>query len=347
MSERISAAVLVEPGRVEVRSMEEPHLRPGDVLIAPKVGGICGSDLTLFRRGRIGNSVMVQPLVLGHETAGVILAVGSEVTILAPGDRVVIEPGLSCGECRLCRTGRYNLCPDVRFMGIPPTDGSLAETVVVPAVWVHRLPPELDWRAAAMIEPFAVGLMAVEQSKLAPGDDLVIVGAGPIGLMILQAARLRSPNRIISIDISERPLALASTFGAITINQRQEDANTKVMELTDGRGADVVIEAVGNPQTIGQSIHLAARGGSVTLVGVTSEPVVPLDTTRVVRTGITINSSFRYANVHELALRLAAQGKVDITSLITHEFAFSDVNTALPFINEHKDEVIKGIIALP
>jgi L-iditol 2-dehydrogenase len=347
MPETVGAAVLVEAGRVELRSLEMSSMGPRDVRIAPKIGGICGSDLTLFRRGRIGDSVMVRPLVLGHETAGVIVAVGAEVTTVAPGDRVVIEPGLSCGECRLCREGRYNLCPRVRFMGIPPTDGSLAESVVVPAVWVHRLPPELDWRAAAMIEPFAVGLMAVEQSGLAPGDDLVILGAGPIGLMILQAARLRSPNRIISIDISDRPLALASTFGAIAVNQRQDDALARVMELTDGRGADVVIEAVGSPQTISQSIQLAARGGSVTLVGVTSEPAVPLDTTRIVRTGITVRSSFRYANVHDLALRLAAQGQVDITSLITHEFAFPDVNSALPFINENKDEVIKGIIALP
>jgi L-iditol 2-dehydrogenase len=347
MAMRVDAVVLQNAGRLEIETRDCADPGPGEVVVAPRVVGICGSDLHLYKEGRIGDSVVQRPLVLGHEAAARVVAVGPGVDSLRAGDRVIVEPGLACGECRLCRLGRYNLCPNVRFLGIPPTDGLMAGLARVPARWIHRLPDSLSDEAGAMIEPFAVGLQAVEEAGVKPGETVVILGAGPIGLMILQAARIRGAGMIVSIDLAERPLEVASHLGAtVTVNPRRADPLSVVRDLTDGEGADVVIEAVGATPTIRQAFDLVRRGGRITLVGIAWEPTIPISTNRIVRSGLQVRSSFRYAHQHPVAITLAAAGRVDLLGPVTHRFALGQAPEAFRFIEQHKDEVVKGVIEL-
>src|SRR5262249_47398919 len=212
-----------------------------------------------------------------------------------PGDRVIVEPGLACGQCRYCWEGRYNLCPRVRFLGIPPTDGLMAGRVCVPARWVHRLPDALSDAEGAMIEPFAVGLQAVAEAGIQPGQSVAILGAGPIGLMVLQAARVRGASVLVSIDLALRALDAAIALGAsAVVNPREVDPVQAVRELTGGEGADVVVEAVGAAATIRQTPDLVRRGGIVTLLGLAADPAIPLNTHLIVRRGGHLPSRFPY-----------------------------------------------------
>jgi L-iditol 2-dehydrogenase len=341
------AAVLVERGRVEVRDVPAPSLGPDDVLVAPRAVGICGSDLHLYRHGRIGSSVVAGAMVLGHEPAGEVVEVGAAVPGLAPGDRVIVEPGISCGSCFWCHAGDYNLCPSVRFLGIPPSDGAMCEQVAVPARFVHRLPEAMSWADGAMIEPFAVGLQATKSAGVAPGDSVVVMGAGPIGLMILQAARIHGATTLIAVDVEPRPLELAGRLGATaTLDARAPDLAERVRALTDGRGADHAIEAVGVAQSVQGALGLVRRGGTLTLVGIAPEPGVPLDTITIVRTGITVRSSFRYAHVHPAAIALAADGRVDLRALVTHRYPLGDVARAFDDVANRRDGVVKAVVEL-
>lgn len=348
MPQQIDAVVLQKAGRVTIESRACADPGPGEVIVAPHVVGICGSDLHLYRSGHIGDSIVREPLVLGHEAAGHVVAMGADVENVAVGDRVIVEPGISCGQCRLCVTGRYNLCPRVRFLGIPPTDGLMADLVRVPARWVHRLPDTMSDAEGAMVEPFAVGLQAVEEAQVQPGQTVVVLGAGPIGLMILQAARVRGAGTIISIDVSERPLEMAKRLGATEVlNPRKVNVVDAVRDLTGGEGADLAIEAVGAVPTTKQAFGLVRRGGIVTLVGIASETAIPLNTVQIVRTGLQVRSSFRYAHQHPVALSLAAAGRVDLHTLITHQFSAANASDAFGYVDQHKDEVIKGVIEFP
>ncbi|MBX6771631.1 MAG: NAD(P)-dependent alcohol dehydrogenase [Chloroflexi bacterium] len=345
MSITSTALVLRGPREIvlEERPCDDPG--PGEVIVAPQVVGICGSDLHLYREGRIGDSILERPLVLGHEAAARVAAVGAGVTELKEGDRVIVEPGLACDRCAWCRSGRYNLCPHVRFMGVPPTDGLMASRVRVPARWVHHLPDELSDAEGAMIEPLAVGLQAAHEAGVAPGQTVVVLGAGPIGLMILQAARIRGAGPLIAIDLADRPLEMARRLGAdFTVNPREASPVDLVQEITGGTGADIVIEAVGAAATIRQAFDLVRRGGVITLVGIASEPTIPLSTNRIVRGGLQVRSSFRYAHQHPIALRLAAARRVDLLAPITHRFAAAQAPEGFQFVDQHKDTVIKGIL---
>jgi L-iditol 2-dehydrogenase len=343
----VRAAVLVGPGQVELRSIAGPEVGPDDVLVAPRAVGICGSDLHLYRHGRIGTSVVDGPLVLGHESAGEVVALGPRVEGLRIGDRVVIEPGIACGACRWCHEGEYNLCSRVRFLGIPPSHGTMAEAVVAPARFVHRMPDALSWADGAMIEPFAIGLQAVKSAGVGTGASVVVLGAGPIGLMILQAARIRGATTLIAVDVADRPLAMARALGATAaLDARAGDVAERVRELTGGDGADHAIEAVGAAATVETALTVVRRGGTVTLVGIAEQPGIPLDTIRIVRTGLTIRSSFRYAHVHPTALQLAAAGRVDLRTFVTHTFAFENVAAAFHEVATRKSEVVKAVVEL-
>lgn len=347
MATVVDAVVLRSTGHLEIEKRECSDPGPGEVVVAPRVVGICGSDMHLYKEGRIGDSVLERPLVLGHEAAGRVVAVGPNVEGLGVGDRVIVEPGLACGQCYLCQIGRYNLCPNVRFLGIPHSDGLMTGMARVPARWVYRLPDSMTDAEGAMVEPFAVGLQAAEEAGVGPGQTVVILGAGPIGLMVLQAARVRGAGTIVSIDLAERPLEMARRLGAtVTVNPRETDALTTVRELTNGSGADVVIEAVGAAPTIQQAFDLVRRGGVVTLVGIASQPTIPLSTNRIVRSGLQVRSSFRYAHQHPVAISLADARRVDLLAPVTHHFEIGRAPEAFRYVEQHKDEVIKGVIEL-
>ncbi len=343
----MKAALLLKPGVIVLQEVPRPPLGAGEVMVKVRAVGICGSDMHIYSQGRIGNNVLRGPHIPGHEASGEVAALGEGVSGLAIGQRVVIEPGLSCGECRACRAGRYNLCPNVKFLGVPPYHGFMAEYAVVPARWIFPLPDNLSFVEGAAIEPFVVGLQTAEQGKVDPRKSVAIYGAGPIGLMCLQASLVRGATQIHVVDPLDSRLRLAKKLGATTaLNASSVDAAAEIRKLTGGGGADVVIEATGHPEGITQAFRSAVKGATVVLVGIAEAPTVALEYTNIVRSGLSIETVFRYVNNFPPALDLASQGRVSLAPVVTHTFPFDE--TAAAFVMAgRKDEAVKVVIAIP
>ena len=208
------AAVLVKPGEIVIEERPMPEPGPREVLVEVAAVGVCGSDVHYFQHGRVGSHVVRAPLVLGHESAGRVAAVGSSVTAHAVGDRVALEPGVPCGRCRECRSGRYNLCPDVVFFATPPVDGAFAEFVTIDEDFAFALPDELSDEAGALMEPLSVGIWACRKAGVSAGDRVLVTGAGPIGLLAMQVARAFGATRVEISDVNEGRLELAERTGA-------------------------------------------------------------------------------------------------------------------------------------
>jgi len=345
METMMRAAVLQEANVMTMERRPRPEPGPGEVLVRVRAVGVCGSDVHYYTHGRIGSFVVESPLVLGHEMAGTIAALGPGVTARDIGQRVAVEPGVPDRVCEFCRAGRYNLCPNVRFMATPPVDGAFTEYVVMPADFVYPLPDHVSLEEGAMIEPLAVGVYAVHRSGLRAGQDVVVLGAGPIGLMTLQAARAAGAGAITVVDLDAHRLEVARALGATeTVDAAREDAQEQVMALTGGRGVDVVFEAAGSPRTAALAVHLARRGGRVTMIGLPPEDNVPYPLVAAMAREVDIVTVFRYANVYPAALALVAQGRVDVKSLITHRFPLEEAERALRLSDSRADGVVKALV---
>lgn len=333
--------------KMEMREREVPKPQPDEVLVKLEYVGICGSDVHYYERGRIGDFIVNGDFVLGHECAGTIAAVGSDVRHLQVGDRVALEPGVTCGQCEFCMTGRYNLCPDVRFLATPPYDGCLAEYIAYPAQWAFKLPDAVSTREGALVEPLSVGLHAARQGKVKLGDRVVILGAGAIGLMTLLASRAFGAVEAIVVDVLDKRLALADKLGAThVIDARQEDVKTAVSALTLGQGADVVFETAGSEITVQQTPYLVKRGGIIVLVGLAPKDIIAFDFMQVMWKEARIQSVFRYHNLFSAAIRAMASGQIDVKEMITHEFPFADSERAFDYVISNKGDVVKAMIKM-
>lgn len=262
MPDLMKAALLHGVGDLRVETVPAPQIaEPDQVLIRVKAVGICGSDVHFFEHGRIGPYVVDKPQVLGHECAGEVVQAGPEVKNLAPGDKVCIEPGIPCRKCSFCKSGRYNLCDTVPFMGTPPTHGAFREYVVWPADFVFRLPESTSWEEGALVEPLAVGVQACQRGGVRGGQAVVVIGCGPIGLTAMQAASGFGAARIIATDVISSRLEMARRLGAdVAVNAAQADPVEAVRQSTDGAGADVVLETAGTPRTVSQACQMVKRG---------------------------------------------------------------------------------------
>jgi L-iditol 2-dehydrogenase len=342
----MQAAMLLKPLTVAIQALPRPEPAAGEVLIRVRAVGICGSDMHLYDTGRIGSIVLTAPHVPGHEMSGEVAALGAGVTGLTVGQRVVLEPGLACGHCRVCRSGRYNLCGQVKFLGVPPNHGCLVEYLAAPAQWVYPLPDALSYAEGAAVEPLVVGLQAVEQGRVGPETSVAIFGAGMIGLVTLEAALARGAGRIYIVDVVERRLRLAEALGAVAINARSVDAVQEIRRQTGG-GADVVIEATGAPPAIGAAFKAAARGATIVAVGFTEEPTVALDYTSIIRSGVRIETLFRYANQFPLALDLAVRRRERLARFVTDRLPFAETPAAFALAHERRAETIKVVVEMP
>lgn len=337
---RMKAAVLHKPLDMRIEDVDVPQIGRRDVLVRVRRVGICGSDVHFYLHGKIGSFIVTKPLILGHECSGEVVEVGEDVKNVKVGQRVVIEPGFTCGVCEYCRSGRYNLCPNVRFYGAPPYDGVFSEYTSAPEENIHLMPENMTYEEGAMIEPLAVGLMAAKRGRISVHDKVAIFGAGPIGLLALQAVKSHGVTEIFVVDVIDYRLEYALKLGAErVINASKEDAVKQIMEFTGGRGVDAIIEASGSPKAIQQALDAVKPGGRIILVGYPLVDV-PILIDKILMKELDILGVHRYANVFPTAIRLVSSGKVDVKTLVTHVFPLDKI---LEGFNVHINKIGKPI----
>jgi len=319
------ALVLEKQHSLTLRDIDLPcKMGPRDVKVAVDTVGICGSDVHYYTHGRIGAFIVKSPMVLGHEAAGVVIDVGSEVTSLRKGDRVCMEPGVPDMSSRASRLGLYNVDPSVTFWATPPIHGCLTPQVIHPEAFTYKLPDNVSFAEGAMVEPFAIGMQAAVKAKIAPGDVAVVIGAGPIGAMVALAALAGGCARVILSDLVQEKLDIVGRYsGVTTVNGRKEKLSDRVSEITSGWGADVVFEASGSAKAYDGMFDLVRPGGAVVLVGMPVEPV-NFDVVGAQVKEARIETVFRYANIYARAIEMIASGKVDLKPLISATFPFED-----------------------
>ncbi|OIT03770.1 PREDICTED: L-idonate 5-dehydrogenase-like isoform X1 [Nicotiana attenuata] len=304
-----------------------PPLGPYDVKIQIKAVGICGSDIHHFKNMRVANFVVKRPMVLGHECAGIVEQVGSQVKSLMIGDRVALEPGISCRQCHLCKDGRYNLCRQMKFFGSPPTNGALANQVVHPADLCFKLPDNVSLEEGAMCEPLSVGVHACRRAKVGPETKIIIIGAGPIGLVTMLAARAFGSPKIVIVDIDDQRLSFAKDLGAdeiIKVSSNVQDVEDEVGHICNAMGGpvDMSFDCVGFNKTMLMTLQTTHPGGKVCLVGLgQSEMTLPL--TSAAAREVDVIGIFRYRNTWPLCIELLRTGKIDVKPLITHRYRFT------------------------
>jgi len=302
------AAVLHGIHDLRIEDVPVPQPDPHQVLVEISAVGICGSDVHYYEHGRIGDYVVQAPMVLGHESGGTVVALGSAVSHLALGQRVALEPGVPCRRCEQCRSGRYNLCPDVQFFATPPVDGSLAERVVIDADFAFAVPDSLSDAGAALIEPLSVGIWACRKAGVTTGSRVLVTGAGPMGVLAGLVARASGAAHVAVTDINAARLAQALDLGL-------DQAVPAGSDLAD-IGADVLLECTGIEAVAGAGIIALRPAGTAVLVGMGADAQMRLPVQAIQNRELTVTGTFRYANTYPAAIALAASGRIDLDALV-------------------------------
>ncbi|MDR1954191.1 MAG: NAD(P)-dependent alcohol dehydrogenase [Clostridiales Family XIII bacterium] len=348
--ENNKAAYMTGINKLEVRdNVPIPEIGSGEVLVKVEYVGICGSDIHYLVDGRIADFIVEGDFILGHEAGGTIVKVADDVVTHKAGDRVAIEPGLPCGKCEFCRTGRYNLCPKVApdFMGTPPTHGAFTTYVAWPAEWCFILPDNMSTLEGALVEPLSVGLEATHVAGVKLGSSVTILGSGCIGLCTLLAAKAKGATEIIVVDVIEKRLEKARELGATKIiNAKEVDAIEEISKYTDGKGTDFVIETAGNKVTLRQTVDIAKRGGRIVIVGMGADAVIPFNFEKLMWKVLSIGTVFRYQNQYAIAIDAISNGKIDVKQIVTAEYDIDDIQEAFETNIKNKDEVVKLVIKL-
>ncbi|KAI5196690.1 NAD(P)-binding protein [Aureobasidium subglaciale] len=351
------AAVLYGAKDIRIEDVETPKLRPHEVRVAPRATGICGTDLHYYQNGKNGIYTVRQPLVLGHEAAGEIVEVGSGVSNLKPGDRVVVEPQLACSACQQCRLGKYNLCRSMRFNGSasasPPAQGSLQKLWTHAAYLCYPLPETITFAEGAMVEPLSVALHSVRKAKLKAGHSVFVTGAGAIGLLCARVARISGAATITMVDVDEARLEFAKKHGiadrTYTIPMDKEKGetgtefsmrmSTEIQELLKIPQANVAFDCTGIESCLNICIGMAGPGSRVVVVGM-GRPVQEVNVGLALIREIEIVGVWRYANTFQPAIQLIEAVMVDVKSLVTHRFEMEDVASALEFALQRPADLV-------
>ena len=318
------AAVLYAPHDVRIEERPVPKPGPREVLIEIKAVGVCGSDVHYYEHGRIGSYVVRQPLILGHEASGIIVDVGEGVNKGRVGERVAIEPGIPDGVCEQCRSGRYNLCPNVRFFGTPPIDGAFTNYVTIPENFAYKLPDQMSDEEGALIEPLSVGLWACRKAMLRGADHVLITGAGPVGVLALKVALALGATQITMTDVSPQRLEMGRELGATRTVNVAETPLTNV-----GVEADVLIECSGNQKALMDGIRSLRPAGKAVAVGMSPGEEVSVPMSFLQNREITLTGTFRYANTYADAIALVATGRIDLKPIITGHYTLEETEQAL------------------
>jgi len=343
----MKAAVLHGVGDVRIEKRPIPKPRRGEALVRVRAVGVCGSEIHYYREGRIGDAVVKEPVIPGHEFAGEVAALGPGVAGLRVGERVAVEPGAPCWQCESCVSGAYHVCRHMTFCGTPPHDGAYREFIAWPARLCYPLPRRVSFAAGAMIEPAAVGFQAVTVAPVQLGDTVLVIGCGSIGLVTIQAALLSGASRVIATDVLDYRLKLARRIGADDVlNPRRCDVVAKVMDLTDGRGVDVAYEAFGSAETFQQAIDAVRPRGCAGLIGIAAEDKLPLVLHSARRREVRIQLVRRFVHQYDRVIRMLAAGKLDLDYLVTHRFKLERVEDAFKLVQDYRDGVIKALVTV-
>ncbi|KAK4550538.1 hypothetical protein LTR36_000117 [Oleoguttula mirabilis] len=332
---------------LNVVDTDVPEPGPDQCLIHVRATGICGSDVHFWKSGNIGDSVIKCNLGLGHESAGIVVKTGSNVSRLKVGDRVALECGIPCSKptCDACRTGRYNACPEIIFYSSPPVHGTLRRYHVHPEAWLHPLPDSISYEEGALLEPLSVALAGIERSGLRLGDALVICGAGPIGLVSLLAAHAASAAPIVITDLDENRLAMAKSLvpRVRTVQiQRSEDAKASANRIKQAlrQEAKLVIECTGVESSIHTGIYASRFGGSVFVIGV-GKDFQQIPFMHASFREIDIRFLFRYRETYPKAIMLVSEGLIDLKPLVTHRFTLEQGKDAFEAASNPAAKAVK------
>ncbi|KAI7854698.1 sorbitol dehydrogenase-like protein [Circinella umbellata] len=351
-----TAAVLYQAHdlRMEERPIETPG--NGEVLINIRATGICGSDLHYYLDGTMGPLRLdpSAPMILGHEASGIVTQLGSGVTELKIGDRVAIEPGRGCQECRYCKQdgGEYNLCPKMKFLGSlrqGPNDGSLRRYASFPAYLCHKMPESMSYEDGALIEPLSVAVYAVDRTPVKQESIVAVLGAGPVGLLTAAAAFAQGAKSVLILDINSSRLEFASKYlpniqtmllpKIASLDEAQQQSE-KIQKAFDSQEIDVTFECTGVEVCVNMAVHLTRPGGSVMLIGL-GKPSTIMPTNAIITKQVNIQGNFRYANSYPKSIQLVQQEKIPLKGLVTHRFALEDTLKAFKLAKQNAEGVMK------
>jgi L-iditol 2-dehydrogenase len=338
----VKTAVLTPELDVRIDDRPRPDPGPNEVLVRVGAVGVCGSDVHYWQRGRIGDYVVEDDLVLGHEAAGEVVSAGEAVDSLASGDRVALEPGVPCGRCRFCRRGAYNQCPDVTFMATPPDDGALCEFVAWPADFAYRLPDAVSTVSGALCESLSVGSHACRRGSVGVGDSVLVTGAGPIGDAVVTAACAAGATDVTVSDVVDAKLSRVAERGATrTLRGDAVDVPAAVRAAlgadtgpspgagdAPATGVDVAVEASGSEAGFADALASVRRGGTVVVVGLPEARAAPVDVHRLVDSELDVRGSFRYRDTYHAAVDLVWGGRADPAAAVDAEFGLDGVREA-------------------
>ncbi|PGH27448.1 hypothetical protein AJ80_00927 [Polytolypa hystricis UAMH7299] len=339
----------------QLKQVEAPVLvpKPGEVLLHIKATGICGSDVHFWKTGRIGPLVVEGDCILGHEASGVILKVGEGVNNLKPGDRVAVEPGVSCGTCFVCSDGRYNLCADVQFAGVYPYHGTMQRYKTHPARWVHRLPDNVSFAEGALLEPLSVVMHGINSAGLSLGRGVLVCGAGPIGLIALAAARASGAHPVVITDIEPRRLAFAKEFvpNCVTyqINPKLDaEGNGKAIRALFGQGEyfapETILECTGIESSVCTAAYAVRRGGTIMVIGVGKAIMNNLPFMHISLAEVKLLFINRYRDTWPAAIACLKGGILDLKKLVSHTFPLEKAKDALELSSDPRNGSIKVLV---
>ncbi|MEZ5355711.1 MAG: alcohol dehydrogenase catalytic domain-containing protein [Bryobacteraceae bacterium] len=325
-----------------------PDPGPGEVLVRLRAVGLCGSDLHWYQDGRVGYNEAVYPMVLGHEPVGEVVAAGPGVDTHRPGDKVAIEPSVVCGVCEFCRMGRPNNCVSCVFMGGTQLPGFFREFATVPARNAEHFPSDFDYLTATLIEPVAVIVHVLELAPVSPGDVIAVLGAGPIGLLCANLARLAGAAKVIVADRVRHRLRIATQVSREfhCVDMRETSVTDAVADLTKGRGADIVFDAAGAPETMAAGMHIARPSGQYVLIGIPSARSTPFDLHTAMNKELRIQTVKRSNHKGHEAIELIREGKIPDV-IITHRLPLTHTAEAFELVSEYRDGVGKLVVEMP
>ena len=347
LPESMPAALLYGIRDIRLENIPVPQPGPGEVLLKLASVGVCGSDVHYYVDGRIGDAIVKDPIIMGHEFSATIAGLGEGVESLEVGQLVAVEPAINCGHCEMCLTGHPNLCPNVIFCGTPPVNGVFTHYVVMPAHNCFPLPEGVSAVEGAMLEPLGVAIHTVDLSHLKVGQTIAVLGAGPIGLLIAAVAKVAGAGRIYMTEPQAHRRAFALDYIADEVfDPETQDVAAEIMRATAGRGVDVSFEAAGAQDTPEQGAEMVRLGGTLVLCGIPSEDKLTLKASLIRRKGLTIKMVRRMKHVYPRAIRLVETGMVDVKPVVSHLVALENLQDAFEMVAGYKDGVIRAVVQM-